>query len=51
MPRLAGLAALIQQARADCPNTLLFDNGDTLQGAPLADARAAELMPGGAFTR
>jgi len=42
---LAGLAALIEQARAECPNTLLFDNGDTLQGAPLADAALSELMP------
>ena len=44
---LVGLAALIEQARAGCPNTLLFDNGDTLQGAPLADAALSELMPRG----
>ncbi len=44
---LAGVAALIEQARAECPNTLLFDNGDTLQGAPLADAALSELMPTG----
>lgn len=44
---LAGLAVLIEQARADCQNTLLFDNGDTLQGAPLADAALSELMPPG----
>lgn len=44
---LATLAALIEQARAECPNTLLLDNGDTLQGAPLADAALSELMPRG----
>ncbi len=44
---LANLAVLIEQARADCPNTLLFDNGDTLQGAPLADAALSGLMPEG----
>jgi 2',3'-cyclic-nucleotide 2'-phosphodiesterase/3'-nucleotidase len=44
---LAALAALIERARADCPNTLLVDNGDTLQGAPLADAALSELMPHG----
>jgi 2',3'-cyclic-nucleotide 2'-phosphodiesterase/3'-nucleotidase len=42
---LAALADLIERARADCPNTLLFDNGDTLQGAPLGDAALSELMP------
>jgi 2',3'-cyclic-nucleotide 2'-phosphodiesterase/3'-nucleotidase len=42
---LAGLAAQIEQARAECPNTLLFDNGDTLQGAPLGDAAVSGLMP------
>ncbi|NKX42966.1 bifunctional 2',3'-cyclic-nucleotide 2'-phosphodiesterase/3'-nucleotidase [Roseicyclus persicicus] len=45
---LAGLAALVEQARAECPNTLLFDNGDTLQGAPLGDAALSDLMPSGA---
>lgn len=44
---LSGLAGLIQRARATCPNTLLFDNGDTLQGAPLADAALTDLMPRG----
>lgn len=44
---LATLAALIAQARADCPNSLLLDNGDTLQGAPLADAALSELLPKG----
>jgi 2',3'-cyclic-nucleotide 2'-phosphodiesterase/3'-nucleotidase len=44
---LAGLATLIEQARAECPNTLLFDNGDTLQGAPLGDAAMSELLPCG----
>lgn len=44
---LANLALLIEQARAGCPNSLLFDNGDTLQGAPLADAALSSLMPEG----
>ena len=42
---LAGLAARIEQARSECLNTLLFDNGDTLQGAPLGDAAVSGLMP------
>ena len=35
---LARLMPLIAAARETAPNTLLFDNGDTLQGTPLADA-------------
>ena len=42
---LARLAASIVQARAECPNILLFDNGDTFQGAPLGDAALSDLMP------
>lgn len=34
---LARVASLIRQARAEAPNTLLFDNGDFLQGSPLVD--------------
>ncbi|HXW20050.1 MAG TPA: metallophosphoesterase, partial [Roseiarcus sp.] len=34
---LAKTAALIRAARAEAPNTLLFDNGDIIQGAPLGD--------------
>ena len=34
---LAKTASLIRAARAENPNTLLFDNGDFLQGNPLAD--------------
>ncbi|MGB7913921.1 MAG: bifunctional 2',3'-cyclic-nucleotide 2'-phosphodiesterase/3'-nucleotidase [Rhodomicrobium sp.] len=34
---LTRLATLIKAARGECPNTLLFDNGDFLQGNPLAD--------------
>jgi 2',3'-cyclic-nucleotide 2'-phosphodiesterase/3'-nucleotidase len=45
---LAALAGLIERARAECPNTLLVDNGDTLQGAPLGDAAVSDLMPEGA---
>lgn len=39
---LTRLATLIKAARGECPNTLLFDNGDFLQGNPLADYVAAE---------
>lgn len=38
---LVRLAGLIAAARAEAANCLLFDNGDTLQGAPLADAVVA----------
>ncbi len=34
---LAQLAPLIRQARESCANCLLLDNGDFLQGSPLAD--------------
>lgn len=34
------LATLIKNARAEFPNTLLFDNGDTIQGTALADYQA-----------
>lgn len=44
---LAALAAVIEQARSECPNTVLFDNGDTFQGAPLADAALSELVAHG----
>jgi 2',3'-cyclic-nucleotide 2'-phosphodiesterase/3'-nucleotidase len=33
-------ATLIAQARRDFPNTLLLDNGDTIQGSALADYQA-----------
>ena len=33
-------ATLIAQARKDYPNTLLLDNGDTIQGSALADYQA-----------
>ena len=33
-------ATLIAQARAEFPNTLLLDNGDTIQGTALADYQA-----------
>ncbi|MES2259241.1 MAG: bifunctional 2',3'-cyclic-nucleotide 2'-phosphodiesterase/3'-nucleotidase [Pseudomonadota bacterium] len=33
-------AALIARARAEFPNTLLLDNGDTIQGTALADFQA-----------
>ena len=34
---LVKTASLIKAARAEAPNTLLFDNGDLLQGSPLGD--------------
>lgn len=34
---LSEISRLIAQARAEAPNSLLFDNGDFLQGNPLAD--------------
>ncbi len=40
---LAQTAALIAEARGECLNCLLFDNGDILQGTPLGDF-AAENM-------
>jgi 2',3'-cyclic-nucleotide 2'-phosphodiesterase/3'-nucleotidase len=44
---LARTAALIQAARAEAKNSLLFDNGDLLQGSPLGDfvARIRPLPP------
>lgn len=45
---LAKTITLIHQARAEAPNSLLFDNGDLLQGSPLGDlvARVKPLQPG-----
>ncbi len=37
---LVRAAALIAQARSETPNSLLFDNGDLLQGTPLGDRAA-----------
>lgn len=37
---LAKTAALIKEARAEAENTLLFDNGDLIQGNPLGDYKA-----------
>ena len=34
---LSRTSTLIKAARAEVPNTLLFDNGDLLQGSPLGD--------------
>lgn len=34
---LAEAAALIEEIRAEAPNSMLFDNGDFLQGTPLGD--------------
>lgn len=45
---LARTISLIKAARNEVPNSLLFDNGDLLQGNPLGDvvARVAPLQPG-----
>ena len=45
---LARTATLIKAARAEVRNTLLFDNGDLLQGSPLGDymARVKPLQAG-----
>jgi 2',3'-cyclic-nucleotide 2'-phosphodiesterase / 3'-nucleotidase len=45
---LARTATLIKAARAEAKNSLLFDNGDLLQGSPLGDfvARVRPLQPG-----
>jgi len=45
---LARTATLIKAARAEAPNSLLFDNGDLLQGSPLGDfvARVRPLAAG-----
>ncbi len=39
------LAPLIAQARQEFANTLLVDNGDTLQGNAMADLQAGPLLP------
>ncbi len=38
---LTRLASLVRAARAEAPNCLLFDNGDTLQGTALGDWAAS----------
>ncbi len=37
---LAKTATLIKEARAEATNSLLFDNGDLIQGSPLGDYKA-----------
>lgn len=43
-PSLSRIATLVGQERAGASNTLLLDNGDFLQGTPLADL-ASDLTP------
>ena len=43
---LAGLAPVIAQARRECDNCLLFDNGDLLEGTALGEEAAAQLGAG-----
>lgn len=44
---LSRVASLIAEARREVRNTLLFDNGDTIQGSPLGDAVAAAFVMAG----
>lgn len=44
---LTRLATLIREARAEVPNCLLFDDGDTYQGTPLGDFAAQQVQAGG----
>ena len=44
---LACIATLVDRIRAQTPNCLLFDNGDTLQGTPLGDYAARERLADG----
>ena len=44
---LAKVASLIAQARGEVTNSLLFDNGDLLQGNPLGDYLTTVLAPQG----
>jgi 2',3'-cyclic-nucleotide 2'-phosphodiesterase/3'-nucleotidase len=41
---LARTAQLIRQARAEVPGTLVFDNGDFLNGSPLAEVAAERCL-------
>ena len=45
---LARVASLIRAARAERPNSMLFDNGDIIQGSPLGDyeTQPGVLLPG-----
>ena len=43
---LAKAAALIAEARAEAPNSVLLDNGDLIQGSPLGDWAAEALGAG-----
>ena len=43
---LVRVAPLIRQARAASPNTILVDNGDTIQGGPMGDWAVQELRNG-----
>jgi 2',3'-cyclic-nucleotide 2'-phosphodiesterase/3'-nucleotidase len=45
---LVRVAGLVEAARAETPNCLLFDNGDTFQGGGMGDLSADGASPGGA---
>jgi len=42
---LTRIATLVRELRATAPNTLLFDNGDLLQGTPMGDLFAGPAAP------
>lgn len=42
---LAAVATLVRAARAEAPNSLLFDAGDLIQGNPMGDWAAAHNFP------
>lgn len=44
---LAGVATMVRALRADAPGSLLFDNGDFLQGTPMTDMLRAAPLPDG----
>ncbi|WP_162149984.1 metallophosphoesterase [Roseivivax halodurans] len=48
---LAALTSAISEARAEAPNTLLFDNGDVIHGNPMGDLAAREAARSGPGTR
>ncbi len=43
---LVRVAGLVEAARAETPNCLLFDNGDTFQGGPMGDVAAKSVTRG-----
>ena len=48
---LVRTASLINDARNEVKNSVLVDNGDLIQGSPLADYMSAKGLKAGIFTR